>query len=246
MVTTMLGAAVVAAALSGAPSPGHGIYSDLVTGVPLTNGNLLNTQPYPPYARPKTVTYTNGGRLWAPATAADKIYSSLYPGGGPATVGADLGLADARFFVRPNSEPFPDVILSPWQQIDQTTFDDLTRRRPWLRRSPSRTDGLIMELRAAQNEWLRQTGYINHVRTHVNARSLDNDASGAESNIGSAEPSAVIKLKPAKPAPTPEQLRTSVPDDNPITRISMPGQDNEPRITVVRKADEDAEANAGG
>ncbi len=260
MIITTLGAAVASCALAGAPAPGHGIYSEITSGVPLTNGNLRAPKPYPDN-RTSTTTYTNGGRLWTPYTAQEKILSSLQPGGGPATIGAplypghDVGThpviaggtilgGDAVIFVRPQSEPWPDIAISPYQTINEDTIDLITRRRPWLVRSPERTENLIDELRAAQRRFLRQYGYVASVRTHVNPLALRHGAEDRDD--GSVEPSATIRLRPARPnAPKPE-LRTSLPgNDGVVTRVSVLGQrDAMPQITVVRQETE-PESGAG-
>ena len=238
MITSTLAAAVAAGALGAGPyhPPGHGIISDITSGVPLTNGNILHPLPYP-YNRTRTTTFTHGGRLWAPANSTQRILSSLYPGRGPAASGAGLDEGNLVFFVRPltpelDTNLFPDVALSPWQTINEDTFNDIIRRRPWLKRSPERTGDLIEELRAAQREFMRQQGLVAGVRTHVNARSLANEQ--GEKRSGDVEPSAIIRRRNV--APNPSTLRTSLPGD-PTTRVSLPGKpepEPTPRITVVR------------
>lgn len=267
MLMTTLGIAVATCALAGAPAPGHGIYSDITSGVPLTNGNLLVPNPHP-YTRTRTTTYTNGGRLWTPYTAEEKILSSIHPGGGGATVGAPLyagqagaggaggqsGLAvvgapldegDLVIFVRPESEPWPDVAISPYQTIDERTLESIFRRRPWLQRSPERSQNLIHELRTAQRRYLKQQGYVAKVRTHINPLALRRGGAGEKSSqSGGVEPSATIRLTPVKPAPE-KELRTSVPNDASVVRVSLPGSETtRPQITVVRQETE-PESGAG-
>jgi hypothetical protein len=226
------------------PSPGHEIYSEMLQGAPNDNGDILVPLNYP-YHRTDTRTYTNSGRLWVPSTAQEKILSQLYPGRGPTSVGAGLGQGNDAFFVRPSSEPWPDVLLSPYQVINQDTIAEAIRRQPWLQRSPSRTDAMITELRQAQNELLRQQGLIAHVRSHVNPHALTKGAAEPKQS-GDVKPSGVIRVRPANPAPNPNTLRTSLPADDQITRISLPDDTTapEPRITVVRQETEPETASA--
>jgi hypothetical protein len=263
MFMTTLGVAVATCALAGAPAPGHGIYSEVLSGIPLQNGNLLVAKPYPDN-RTSTTTYTNSGRLWVPYTAQEKILSSLAPGGGPATIGAPLhaghltnGLGhysghgavvaepiapgDVVIFIRPQSEPWPDIAITPNQEINEATIDAITRRHPWLKRSPERTRDMIEELRAAQRRYLRQQGYVAGVRTHVNPLALRRHAPGEKSTTsGEVEPSATIRLRPVTPAPE-KELRTSVPLEDSTVRVSLPGGATpRPQITVVRQESEPA------
>ena len=260
LITTTLGAALASCAIAGAPAPGcnalvacqiplgptpgHEIYSEMLQGAPTNNGNILYPRPYP-YNRTDTTTFTNSGRLWVPSTAQQKIFNELYPGDGPASYGAGLDQGDMAFFVRPDSEPWPDVLLSPWQNINEATIDEMIRRQPWLKRSPSRTQAMITELRQAQNEFLRQQGLVTKVRTHVNAKALERPAAEPGKTTGEVEPSGVIRITPAKPGPNPNTLRTSLPSNDTVTRVSLPGDAvPEARITVVRQETE-PEAVAG-
>lgn len=263
MFMTTLGVAVATCALAGAPAPGHGIYSEIISGVPLQNGNLLVPKPFPDN-RTTTTTYTNSGRLWVPYTAHEKILSSLAPGGGPATIGAPLHaghLTDGRgaytghgaivaepiapgdmvIFVRPQSEPWPDIAITPTQEINGETIDLITRRHPWLRRSPERTQNVIDELRDAQRRFLRQQGYVAGVRTHINPLALRHNSAGERPEAGGEiEPSATIRLRPVKPAPD-KETRTSLPSADEIGRVSLPGDTTtRPQITVVRQESESA------
>lgn len=260
LITTTLGAALASCAIAGAPqcyppptcqiplgpASGHEIYSELLQGVPTNNGDILYPLNYP-YSRPDTATYTNSGRLWVPSSPQDRILNGLFPGRGPASLGAGLNEGNTAIWIRPNSEPWPDVLVSPWQTINQDTIMQMIRRQPWLQRSPSRTDAMITELRQAQNEFLRQQGLIQHVRTHVNPAVLNQSAPEPKKG-GEVKPSGIIRIRPANPGPNPNTLRTSLPSDDGITRISLPSgvTTHEPRITVVRQETTPAPAGDEG
>ena len=103
----------------------------------------------PRYASVRSVTATPGGNP----------YDAL----SPLPYGAPLHEAEALVIVRPQ-ERVPNIAISPWEPITDRTIDELRRNYPWSRRTESSRNDLV----AAQNQFLRERGYIASVRGFKN------------------------------------------------------------------------------
>jgi hypothetical protein len=87
------------------------------------------------------------------------------------------------------------VGISPFQQIDENTLAQIQRQEPNLGKTSDspRSARLLAELRAAQQQWLEEQGYVLTVRTHVNPAALareDRRAAAGEAE-GQTEPAAI-------------------------------------------------------
>lgn len=97
----------------------------------------------------RSVTATTGG--------------NPYDARSPLPYGAPLSEAEDVVLVRPR-ENIPYIAISPWEEINDRTIDELERNYPWIRRTESIRNDLVN----ARNQYLRERGYINSVRGFKN------------------------------------------------------------------------------
>ncbi|TVQ82229.1 MAG: hypothetical protein EA380_00645 [Phycisphaeraceae bacterium] len=185
-------------------------------------GLLLNAEPWPSN-RVDSPFRAQNGRLWATRgnIGSRTVVGELpygYPG--PAAYGAPASGIDDIIFVR-SKTGLPMVAISPWTTINSDTTDLISSEVPFLWRSLSltstRTPEIRRELERAQHLWLREQGYIQTVRQHVNLRARA--AAEHVDNRREVEPSAIIRMHPPKP------LEASRPTNDadrpaPIVRVS--------------------------
>jgi len=99
--------------------------------------------------------YDRGGvRSFTASGGANEYVTSS-----PLPYGAPIEAADELVVVRPR-EAVPYIAISPWEPITDRTIDELRRFYPELRR----TESIEQDLRIAQNQYLRERGYIASVR----------------------------------------------------------------------------------
>lgn len=188
------------------------------------NAGLLELPPHADHA----VRAFRGDRSAQPADPfVVRPGRPAFPGPGPAHYGAAPELDDRLIFVRLESEPWPVIALSPWQDVTDDTIDLITRDRPWLERSRYRTDRVQDELQAARNRWLRTHGYIGGVRQFTGSEGSDE----RDAEARPVEPSAVIRLRERVPAPAEDLGRSASAE--PHTRV---------RRGVIRFNDEPGDA----
>lgn len=124
--------------------------------------------------------------------------ANMFVGNSPLPYGASLEAAQDLVIVRPR-ENVPYIAISPWEPITDRTIDELKRNYPWLRR----TDSIKQDLQIARNQYLRERGYIDSVRTFHNpaarkaeseetSRSAQTFMNAPEQNAPDAEPQLVI------------------------------------------------------
>jgi len=89
--------------------------------------------------------------------------SNMFVSSSPLPYGASLEAAGDLVIVRPR-ESIPYIAISPWEPVTDRTIEELERHYPWLRR----TDSIKQDLRIARNQYLRERGYIDSVRTFHN------------------------------------------------------------------------------
>lgn len=185
-------------------------------------GLLLNAAPWPSN-RVDSPFRAQNGRLWVTRgnIGSRTVVGELpygYPG--PAGYGAPAEGIDDIIFVR-SKTGLPMVAISPWTTINSDTTDLIANEVPFLWRSLSltstRSSEIRKELERAQHLWLREQGYIQTVRQHVNLR-----ARAAAEHAGTpreVEPSAIIRVHPPKPL---EASRPANDADRPapVVRIS--------------------------
>ncbi len=233
--TSVLGLALAA---SVGVHPGHDFDSQLITLTPTPNLPLLTPAPWPANrvddpARPEL------GRLFHGRTPRERIAASVLDLPGAERYGAALGELNTLIYAR-TQRPLPDIALSPWQDIDEQTFLDLRRRRPWVRFEDA--DGILQDLRTARNRWLDQHGYIKTVRTHVNPATLRRAAQpGADDDAGPAdrEPSAILRFRVVPQNEQPGETRVSLPSWDDATLVST--RDSPAATTTVAATDTDAD-----
>lgn len=81
----------------------------------------------------------------------------------PLPFGAPLDAANELVIVRPR-EAVPSIAISPWEPITDRTIDELERNYPWIRR----TESIRQDLVIARNQYLRERGYVGTVRSFTN------------------------------------------------------------------------------
>jgi hypothetical protein len=81
----------------------------------------------------------------------------------PLPFGAPLDAANELVIVRPR-EAVPAIAISPWEPITDRTIDELERNYPWIRR----TESIRQDLVIARNQYLRERGYVGTVRSFTN------------------------------------------------------------------------------
>lgn len=163
---------------------------------------VLNARPYPAN-RVSGPEQTPAGRLWVPSYPVGTrtpIIEHVPFAEGPRSYGAPYEAWDETVYVRVNHTP---IAISPWREYHE--------------------DGL-QRLRQARHTWLRQHGYIQSVRTHVNPRYLYEADERSE-----AEPRAIIHIRERHRMP-----------DGPVQADATP-----PRvIRVIRPEEETGVASA--
>lgn len=196
MSATILAAALSACMLgSGNPETPYITYRD---NPQARDKILLTPRPYPAN-RPVGVDRSAGGKLWHaryPVGSRTPIPEQVYPGPGPASYGAPAEMADRVIFVDVNHVP---IAINPWRTYGQDGFK---------------------EFRLARNYWLRENGYVQKVRTHVNPR-YHQQSEGMYSH-GLPTPRATIRLHD-EPLRRPSEMRVMTPVSGaPIERVSRP------------------------
>lgn len=167
-------------------------------------GLLITPAPYP-NNRTDDVDRPENGRLWvsrSPIGSRRPIAETTLTSPGPAFFGAGVESHHDVIFIQP-SEIREVIGLSPWQQIDDNTLRQIQRLNPNLGKTPDSPESarLLAELRAAQNQWLEEQGYILRVRTHVNPSAGADAAEAQARNIkNEIRPRAVIRVVPQAPA----------------------------------------------
>lgn len=116
----------------------------------------------------------------------------------PLPYGAPVDEAHELAIVR-TREAVPYMAISPWEPITDRTIDELRRNYPWIRRTGSIRQDLIL----AQNQYLRERGYVGGVRgfTNQSAQSDQDDrtdhqvfsAGAQEEPASEAEPQLIIR-----------------------------------------------------
>ena len=183
---------------------------------------LYTPAPYPT-GRVDDTRREQNGRVWhsrTPVGSRTPIGERTYGHPGAAAYGASPEHADLLLEVRADVDP---VLISPWQQITDVDEHALRRYRPWIKEN-ERADA-IRDMKRAQHLWLKEQGYIGKVRTHVNANA--DAAPGVQTKI---EPRGVLKLRERTPVPT----NVSLPTNDDITRISLPGR-TPPAVEVAEE-----------
>lgn len=178
---------------------------------------LLTPAPYPDN-RTDGPDRVQNGRLWVPrAPVGTRSPLAELPRGTPGAdaFGAPEEENDTVIFVR-SSLQLPLIAISPFTKLDARTTDEIERLKPTTGRMQTRfrSSQILRELKEAQNQWLREQGYILRVRTHANAAHVlvpkpeSKEEAGTEADAADAknpEPRAVIRVRERnrEPAPTP-------------------------------------------
>jgi len=208
-------------------------------------GRLLNAVPYP-MNRTDDPRREQLGRLWHPRTpvGSRSIINELPQGfPGAAGYGATSGQNEDVIFVR-SETGLPNIAISPFDTIDDFTFQTIEEQIPFIGRTRTMTklrkDEVLTELREAKNQWLREQGYIQKVRTHVNAATLVRDRDPIVRDASTIEPRAIIrKHEPGEVTAQAGNERTGAMGE--ITRISSPLPTRRPIVVVRRNSDADGE-----
>jgi len=98
--------------------------------------------------------YQSGVRSFTATEGSNEFDTSS-----PLPYGAPIQAAGELVIVRPR-EAVPSIAISPWEPITDRTIEELRRNYPALRR----TSSIEQDLRIAQNQYLRERGYIASVR----------------------------------------------------------------------------------
>ena len=169
-------------------------------------GLLLNPAPYP-NNRTDDVDRFENGRVWvsrSPVGSRPPIGELTRGTPGPAFYGVGAEGHDEVIFVA-TSDVRSYIAISPYQQIDERTLAEIRRFEPNLSRTSDSAEArrLLNELRAGQNQWLKEQGLIQRVRTHVSADPAASDGAATAAQPGQEiTPRAVIRVQPLKPDAT--------------------------------------------
>jgi hypothetical protein len=164
-------------------------------------GRLRGPIPYP-VNRTDDPRRVENGRLWvsrSPVGSRSIIEELPYGFPGAAGYGAPFGANEEVIFVR-SETGLPEIAISPFDTIDDSTFETIERQIPFIGSTRTKTslvkDEILSELREAQNQWLREQGYIQKVRTHVNPMVIHGTPDVAEARDASTiEPRAIIRKR---------------------------------------------------
>ncbi|MEO1130758.1 MAG: hypothetical protein AAFX05_13785 [Planctomycetota bacterium] len=207
---------------------------------PRLGDRLLNAAPFPA-GRTDGPARLENGRLWFPRQqiGSRSILRELPLGfPGSAGFGAPPAANDDIIYVRSDTG-LPVLAISPWVNIDQRTTDLIESEFPRIPNTGiltfQRSEQIRRELREAQNQWLREQGYIQKVRTHVNPKRIYGVNEGA--NAEDIRP--IMRLRNPEEGEAPVNMQVSLPtDSDEVTRISTPSKPR-PIIRVVRQAPEE-------
>jgi len=211
---TIVTAAAPSIALAGTPvqtytrsvtiSRSEGLFTtrSFVPAADVREGRLVEAIPFPAN-RTDDPNRVENGRLWVPRSpVGSRSVTGELPYGfpGAAGVGAEPGENERVIFVR-SETGLPNIAISPFDTIDDSTFDLIEEQIPFIASNRTRTelrrDEVISELREAQSQWLREHGYIQKVRTHVNPSALYGDGESQAMDASNIEPRAIIRIRPA-------------------------------------------------
>lgn len=164
-------------------------------------GLLITPAPFPTN-RTDSPDRPEIGRVWearAPIGNRTPIRETVWGHPGPASFGAPADAVHEVIWVQP-AEIDAVVAVSPWQRIDDHTLRQILRQEKNLGRTrfnPS-SARLLNELRQAQDQWLREQGYIRTVRTHVSPHA---DGAGEAPAVRptAVQPRGVIRVVPNNP-----------------------------------------------
>lgn len=161
---------------------------------------LVTPAPYPAN-RVDSPARAENGRLWMSRTPVGNrtpIREQVFGDHGPAAYGAPWHEADRLIFVRIGHTP---IAISPWRNYSKPGFERFER---------------------ARQQWLREHGYIESVRTHVNPRFRHLHTGEEPERMMYPTPRATIHIDDELPR-RPSRMRVEGPvSGEPITRISRP------------------------
>jgi len=209
-----------------------------VPAADVREGRLVGAIPFP-VNRTDDPNRVENGRLWVPRSpVGSRSITRELPFGfpGAAGVGAAPGENERVIFVR-SGTGLPNIAISPFDTIDDSTFDLIEEQIPFigstLTRTELRRDEVIAELRAGQNQWLRENGYIQKVRTHINPAVLYGEAQARAIDASTIEPRAIIRKRPAQDSYNVDAGPASGTPTR-VIRIGAPVEMNERSIVRVR------------
>lgn len=211
--TCLVVTAAPSIALAGAPvqtysrsaniSRSEGLFTtrQFVPAADFREGRLRGPIPHP-VNRTDDPRRLENGRLWvsrSPIGSRSIIEELPYGFPGAAGFGAPFGANEEVIFVRSDTG-LPDIAINPFDTIDDSTFDTIERQIPFIGSTRTKTalvkDEILSELREAKNQWLREQGYIQKVRTHVNPIVIHGRPDGAGVRDASTiEPRAIIRKR---------------------------------------------------
>jgi hypothetical protein len=156
--------------------------------------------------------------------------SNIFVSNSPLPYGASLEASQDLVIVRPR-ENVPYIAISPWEPVTDRTIEELHRHYPWLRR----TDSIKQDLRIARNQYLRERGYIDSVRTfhNDNARKAEVDES--------SEASQTYMNAPDNTESDAEPQLVIIETDRQESRRIASNRLKEDSVIRVRNSDDDSE-----
>ncbi len=110
------------------------------------------------------------------------------PNEGPLRYGVDPQSANELIAVR-TREPLPTVLISPYEEINGRTRDEIRRQFPYARR----VDTITSDLRQAQRQYLKDRGVILSVRSFSGDRSVLRNSSAPAPRVVRADEEIAIR-----------------------------------------------------
>ncbi len=158
------------------------------------NDLLVTPAPHPGNTVDSPARAENG-RVWhsRPIGTHQTVHSP-----GAAAYGAPASEEDRLIYVRVNHIA---VAISPWDSLNENGFEDLEH---------------------ARNVWLRANGYVQHVRTFVNSRYVQEEEAVATNVSTNPKPRATIRRHSVPKGPSKMQVMRPI-SGQPIALISKPG-----------------------
>jgi hypothetical protein len=192
----------------------------LTTSERTSRDEILAFPPPYPFNRVDSPDRVQNGRLWVSThpIGPERIGPPSSNPPGPASVGAPREWDDVVIYVDVAHVP---VAISPWETYPDAGFE---------------------RYRRARNLWLREQGYVQRVRTHVNARYLHEGETRVED---SPRPRATIRVHPESRGP--RKMEAALPGaGGAITRISKPHGAAGSALFIVQPSSERQRAEADG
>jgi len=203
--------------------------------------NLLNPAPYPSNRADDPIR-AEIGRLWetrVPVGNRTPLREITRVQPGPGSFGAPADALDDVIFVKSSERGVPVIAISPWTRLTEDNVDRIREDLPFLG-SDLRGRKILADLRHAQRQWLKEQGYVAHVRTHVSPSRIYGPGVRPASEI---KPHGILRIRPTPTDDSRKHVEVS-PIVDPMTTVVSTDAVRRAPIVVVRQSESAGAAEA--